>query len=374
MAEADTIDPDRAAGARKERDAEFDDAPSGGFRLPGFATGIAKSALALAFTFLGLLLITFLIGRVIPIDPALSIVGERATAQQVANAREALGLNEPLYVQFGLYVWDVLHGDFGKSLMTSNPVIVDIGRVFPATLELATIATFLGVIFGIPAGVIGAVNQGRWPDQVIRFVGLLGYSMPVFWLGLIGLLVFYGILGWVGGPGRLDATYEMMMEFDMEAVTGSILIDSAMAGAWDIFWNAVSHIILPAAVLGYYSLAYISRMTRSFMLEQLSQEYVTTARVKGAPEWRVVWVHALGNVLVPLITVIALSYAALLEGSVLTETVFAWPGIGLYITNALFNADMNAVLGGTVVVGATFIALNLFSDWLYKYADPRARK
>jgi len=374
MAEAETIDAEKTREARADLDAEFDDAPTGGFRLPGFATGIAKSALALAFTFLGLLLITFLIGRVIPIDPVLATLGERASTEQVERAREALGLNEPLYIQFGIYVWDVLHGDFGKSLMTSNPVIVDIARVFPATLELATIATVFGVLFGIPAGVLGAVNQGRWPDQVIRFVGLLGYSMPVFWLGLIGLLVFYGILGWVGGPGRLDATYEMMMEFDMTPVTGSILIDSAMAGAWDIFWNAISHIILPAAVLGYYSLAYISRMTRSFMLEQLSQEYITTARVKGAPEWRVVWIHALGNVLVPLITVIALSYATLLEGSVLTETVFAWPGIGLYITNALFNADMNAVLGGTVVVGATFIALNLFSDWLYKYADPRARK
>jgi peptide/nickel transport system permease protein len=164
-----------------------------------------------------------------------------------------------------------------------------------------------------------------------------------------------------------------MYDLDVPQRTGAILIDTALAGAWDIFRNALTHIILPAAVLGYYSMAYISRMTRSFMLEQLSQEYITTARVKGMPEWRVVWVHALRNVMVPLITVIALSYANLLEGSVLTETVFAWPGLGLYITNALFSADMAAVMGGTIMVGLVFIVLNLLSDVLYRFVDPRAR-
>jgi peptide/nickel transport system permease protein len=225
----------------------------------------------------------------------------------------------------------------------------------------------------VPAGVVGAVHQGRWQDQAIRVVGLLGYSMPVFWLGLIALLVFYGQLGWVGGPGRLDVSYELAYEFDVTPVTGSILIDSALSGAWDVFRNALSHLILPALVLGYFSLAYISRMTRSFMLEQLSQDYVTTARVKGVSERRVVWVHALGNAMVPLVTVIALSYAALLEGSVLTETVFAWPGLGLYITQALFAADFNAVLGGTLVIGAVFVVLNILSDLVYTLVDPRAR-
>lgn len=197
--------------------------------------------------------------------------------------------------------------------------------------------------------------------------------MPVFWLGLIGLLIFYGQLGWVGGPGRLDATYEMMLEFSMTRYTGAILIDSALNGAWDIFANAISHILLPAGILGYVSMAYISRMTRSFMMTELSQEYITTARVKGMPEWRVIWVHAMRNVSVPLITVIALSYAYLLEGSVLTETIFAWPGLGLYITDALFAADMPAVLGGTVVVGVVFVTLNMASDILYRLVDPRAR-
>ena len=327
----------------------------------------------LAVTFLGLLAITFIIGRVIPIDPVLAILGERATEAQMAAAREQLGLNEPLIVQFGVYVGDVLRGDFGTSLATSRPVLEDVARVFPATLELATIATVIGVLLGVPAGVLAASKPGSWMDQLVRLIGLMGYSMPVFWLGLMGLLIFYGELGWVGGPGRLDTSYQFIFDLDVPQVTGAILIDTALAGAWDVFANAFSHIILPAAVLGYYSMAYISRMTRSFMMEQLSQEYVTTARVKGMPEWRVVWVHALRNVLVPLITVIALSYANLLEGSVLTETVFAWPGLGLYITNALFSADMAAVMGGTIVVGAVFIMLNLLSDLLYRMVDPRAR-
>jgi peptide/nickel transport system permease protein len=298
---------------------------------------------------------------------------KRQTKAQVEAARAALGLDRPLAIQFAIYVRDAVTGDFGKSLLTGQPVIADVARVFPATLELATIGTLLGVLLGIPAGVLAATRPGTISDQAVRLIGLVGYSMPVFWLGLMGLLVFYGKLHWTGGPGRLDTTYEFIVELDVPRVTGSILIDSALAGAWDVFLNALSHIILPAAVLGYYSMAYISRMTRSFMLEQLGQEYITTARVKGMPEWRVIWVHALRNTAVPLITVVALSYAALLEGSVLTETVFAWPGLGLYITNALFAADMAAVMGGTIVVGTAFVLLNMLSDVLYRLIDPRAR-
>ena len=340
--------------------------------LSGSAWRISQTALSLLITLFGLLFITFIIGRVIPVDPVLAVIGERASQAQYEAARVALGLDKPLLVQFGVYIGDVLTGDFGKSLLTARPVAQDIARVFPATLELATTATLIGVLLGIPLGVLAATHQGRWPDQVMRVVSLIGYSVPVFWLGLVGLLVFYGNLGWLAGPGRLDVSYEIAYEFDVVERTGSILIDAPLSGAWDVFGNAVWHIILPAGILGYFSLAYIARMTRSFMLEQLGQEYVTTARVKGVPEWRVVWVHALGNARVPLITVIALSYAYLLEGSVLTETVFAWPGLGLYITNGLFAADMNAVLGGTVVVGFAFIGLNLLSDILYGLVDPRA--
>ncbi|NQW08720.1 MAG: ABC transporter permease [Alphaproteobacteria bacterium] len=334
-----------------------------------FWLSLLRLLASLAVTFVGLLFITFLIGRVMPIDPVLAVVGDKASDEIYQAARLAMGLDQPLAVQFAYYLGDVVRGDLGTSLLTANPVAEDIARVFPATLELATLATIFGVLFGVPAGVIAAVNQGRWPDQVVRVFGLFGYSMPVFWLGLIGLMVFYGVLGWVAGPGRLDIFFEDVVP----QVTGVILFDSLIAGEFEVFRNALGHIILPASVLGYYSLAYISRMTRSFMLDQLSQEYVTTARVKGMSELRVVWLHALGNVMVPLITVIALSYANLLEGSVLTETVFAWPGIGFYITNALLSADMSAVLGGTIVVGMVFIGLNLLSDLLYRIVDPRAR-
>ncbi|XWN34432.1 MAG: ABC transporter permease [Devosia sp.] len=318
---------------------------------------------------LGLLFVTFLIGRVMPIDPVLSIVGERASKETYDAAYKAMGLDQPLLVQFFYYIGDVVRGDFGTSLLTARPVAEDIARVFPATLELATIGTIIGVVLGVPLGVVAAVYRGSFIDQFARVIALVGYSMPIFWLGLMGLLVFYGILGWVGGPGRLGIFYVDVVP----SVTGMILVDSALAGNWAVFKNAISHIVLPASLLGYFSLAYISRMTRSFMLEQLSAEYITTARVKGVPEWLVIWRHAFKNIRVQLITVIALSYANLLEGSVLTEIIFAWPGIGSYITNALLSADMNAVLGGTVVIGFVFVCLNIFSDLLYRYFDPRAR-
>ena len=323
----------------------------------------------IAVTMLGLMFITFIIGRVMPIDPVLAIVGEQATKSTYDAAYEQLGLDKPIIVQFTYYVWDVLHGDFGKSLLTARPVAEDIRRVFPATLELATIGVTMGIVLGVPLGVIAAVRKGSWIDQIARVVALVGYSMPIFWLGLMGLLVFYGILGWVGGPGRVGIFYVDIVP----SVTGMILVDSILDRNWTVFKDAFSHIILPASLLGYYSLAYISRMTRSFMLEQLSAEYVTTARVKGMSEWAVIWRHAFKNIRVQLITVIALSYANLLEGSVLTEIIFSWPGIGSYITTALLSADMSAVMGGTVVVGLVFILLNIFSDLLYKVFDPRAK-
>ncbi len=326
-------------------------------------------AISLTLTFLGLLFVTFVIGRVIPIDPALAIVGDRAPTHVYERVREELGLNLPIWQQFFIYVGQVLRGDFGDSILTSRPVVDDIIRVFPATLELATLGILIGVVFGIPMGVWAATHQNRWQDQIVRVVGLIGYSVPIFWLGLVGLLIFYAKLGWVGGTGRLDFFHEGIVR----PVTGMILLDAAMAREWGVFRNALHHIVLPAALLGYFSLAYISRMTRSLMLEQLNQEYIITARVKGMSEFRVIWGHALRNILVPLITVVALSYASLLEGSVLTETVFAWPGLGRYLTNALLAADMAAVLGATIVVGMIFVGVNLFSDLLYRLVDPRAR-
>jgi peptide/nickel transport system permease protein len=343
---------------------------TGGHGLPSrYAWTVLKLVGSVLLTFFGLLLITFLIGRVVPVDPVLSVVGERASYETYEQVRRELGLHLPLWEQFLNYILQVFRGQLGKSVLTANTVVDDIIRVFPATLELATTATLLGVVVGVPMGVIAAVNQGRWPDQLVRLLGLFGYSMPVFWLGLMGLLLFYGVLGIAAAPGRLS-----FHNLDtVEPWSGVILLDSALAGEWEVFFDALHHLVLPAAVLGYFSLAYISRMTRSFMLEQLRQEYVTTARVKGLSEMRVIWRHALGNVMVPLITVIALSYANLLEGSVLSETVFAWPGLGLYLTSSLLAADMNAVLGATLVVGTIFIGINLLSDLLYRLVDPRAK-
>jgi peptide/nickel transport system permease protein len=324
---------------------------------------------SLAVTFFGLLVITFVIGRLMPIDPVLSAVGDRASVATYNQVKEAMGLNLPVWHQFLRYAGNVLHGDLGMSILTARPVLDDLIRVFPATAEMATVAIIIGIVLGIPLGVWAAVYRNSLLDHVMRVLGLIGYSIPIFWLGIMGLLVFYLELEWVGGPGRLD----IYLDGQVPNVTGFILIDSIIAGDWEVFMNAFSHIILPATLLGYYSLAYISRMTRSLMLEQLNQEYLITARVKGVSERRVVWRHAFGNIQVALITVVALAFANILEGSVLTETVFAWPGIGRYITTALLSADMNAVLGGTIVVGTVYVGVNLLSDILYRIVDPRAR-
>ncbi|MXN49194.1 ABC transporter permease [Shinella kummerowiae] len=338
-------------------------------RAYGRLKSVAGFLVVVATTYLGLLAVTFFIGRVVPIDPVLAIVGDRAPAHVVERVRLEMGLNLPYYQQFWLYMKGVLSGDFGTSVLTTNPVMTDIRRVFPATMELATVGTIIGALLGIPLGVLAAVRRGSMSDQVVRIVGLVGYSVPIFWLGLLALLVFYARLGWVSGPGRIDVVFE----YTFTPVTGFFLLDAIINRDWAAFRDILSHIILPASLLGYFSMAYISRMTRSFMLNELGQEYIVAARAKGLSEARIIWGHALRNAAVPLITVIALSYAGLLEGSVLTETVFAWPGLGLYITNSLQNADMNAVLGGTIVIGSVFIAINLLSDVLYRMLDPRTR-
>src|ERR1700756_110237 len=340
----------------------------------GLARSLAHRAagilVSVGLTFLGLTCVTFFIGRVIPIDPVLAIVGDKASPETYARVRAEIGLDLPLPVQYWRYLVKVVHGDFGNSVITSHPVLQDLLQVFPATLELAVPALLIGVLFGIPMGVIAATHRGRWPDQLIRLLSLFGYSMPVFWLGLVGLLLFYATLGWVGGPGRLDVAFDDLVS----PVTGMITVDSLLAGEYEVFWNALSHLLLPASILGYLSLAYVARMTRSFMLGQLRQEYVLATLAKGLSSWRVVWVHALGNVWVQLVTVIALTFGGLLEGAVLTETVFGWPGLGLYMKNSLFNADLNAVLGGTMVIGVAYIFLNMLSDLIYPLVDPRARE
>lgn len=330
---------------------------------------LAGSAASLPLTLLGLVLVTFLIGRVMPIDPVLAIVGDRAPQDVVERARLELGLDRPLYEQFWRYLTDILQGNFGRSVMTGNTVLHDIARFFPATIELATVALVIALALGIPIGVISAVKQNSWLDRAVRIFCLAGHSLPTFVLALLALLFFYARLGWFPPSGRQG----LMFDGDVPTVTGMMTLDALIAGNWPAFVDAAHHLALPALVLGYYSLAYIARMTRAFMLEQLRSEYVTTARVKGISETRVIWRHAFGNIAVPLVTVVALTYAGLLEGAVLTETIFSWPGLGQYLTVSLLNADMNAVLGATLVVGLIYLVLNLLADALYRLLDPRVR-
>jgi len=320
-------------------------------------------------TLFGLILVTFLIGRAMPIDPVIAIVGDHAQPDVIARVRTELGLDEPLYVQFGIFLRNMAHGDLGNSVMTSRPVLVDIARFFPATLELATAAIIVAVIIGLPLGVFAAARQGSRFDHTVRVISLTGQSVPVFVLGLVALLVFYVKLGITPGTGQLDVAYEG----EVPRVTGMLVIDAVLAEDWDSLWDALSHLALPALVLAYFSMAYITRMTRAFMIEALSGEYIITARAKGLSAARILWRHAFGNISVRLITVLALAYAGLLEGAVITETVFSWPGLGLYLTGSLLNADMNAVLGATLVVGAVYLVLNLMADMAYHLLDPRVQ-
>lgn len=320
-------------------------------------------------TLFGLLLVTFLIGRVMPIDPVIAIVGDHAPPDVIARVRTELGLDRPLYVQFGIYLSNLAHGDLGTSVMTSRPVTADIARFFPATLELATAAIIIAILIGVPLGVFAAARQGSRFDHVVRVISLAGQSVPVFVLGLICLLVFYVKLGIAPGTGQNDVGFEGMVP----RVTGMLVIDAALASDWDSFWDALAHLAQPALVLAYFSMGYITRMTRAFMIEALSGEFIITARAKGLSPTRILWKHAFGNMAVRLVTVLALAYASLLEGAVITETVFSWPGIGLYLTVSLLNADMNAVLGATLVIGMVYVVLNLLSDMAYHLLDPRVR-
>jgi peptide/nickel transport system permease protein len=330
---------------------------------------LAATAASVPITLFGLVLVTFLIGRVMPIDPVLAIVGDRAPADVVAQVRLELGLDEPLYVQFWIYLGKLAHGDLGRSVMTSHTVVDDIIRFFPATMELATAAIIIAALLGIPIGVLAAVKQGSRIDHVIRIITLAGHSLPIFVLALISLLVFYATLEIAPGPGRQNILFDDMVP----TVTGLLTVDSLIAGEWEVFWDALAHLAQPAGVLAYFSMAYLARMTRAFMLDTLKGEFIITARAKGLSPARVIWKHAFGNISVRLITILALAYAGLLEGAVITETVFSWPGLGQYLTISLLNADMNAVLGATLVVGVTYLAFNLLADLLYRLLDPRVR-
>ncbi|WJV54136.1 ABC transporter permease [Prodigiosinella aquatilis] len=322
---------------------------------------------SLALTLLGLSILTFCIGRVMPTDPVLAMLGDNAPQPVVERARQELGLDQPIWMQYGHYINQLLHGDLGRSILTSNSVTDDIFRYFPATLELATAAIIIAALVGIPLGVWAAVRQGSWLDQTIRVICLAGHSLPVFILALLSLLIFYAVLGIAPGPGRQDIIFQDMVP----QVTGLLTVDSLLAGDIDAFKDALAHMVQPVLILAYFSMAYITRMTRTFMLNALSGEFITTARAKGLSSRRVIWRHAFPTVAVQLVTVLALTYASLLEGAVVTENVFSWPGLGQYLTTALLNADMNPVVGATLLVGAVYVLLNLLADILYRLLDPR---
>jgi len=330
---------------------------------------IARLLLSILITLIGLVTVTFFIGRLLPLDPVIAILGDNITQETYDAMYKRLGLDKPLIVQYWHYLSNVATFDLGNALTSGRPVREDIARVFPATIELATVAVIIGTGFGIPFGVFAAMYRNSWIDYFTRTFTLIGYSTPNFWLGLMALLVFYAGLGWIGGPGRIDFFHE----YSFELRSGFILYDTLIQGQWAAFANAFSHIIMPALILAFGSMAYISRMTRGFLIEQLNQEYIITARVKGLSWARTVWFHAFRNVGVQVITVVALSYAFLLEGAVLTETVFAWPGFGRYLTNALLAGDMNAVVGCTLIIGMLFVSINLLCDFLYRFFDPRTR-
>lgn len=330
---------------------------------------LGSTLLTVCITLAGLLIVTFALGRVLPTDPVLRIVGDRASQEQYQQVYRALRLDRPLPEQFAAFVGDMLRGDFGKSLVTGNPIGEDIVRYFPATFELATVAIALGVLLGIPLGVLCAQYANRLPDHLGRMFSLAGHSVPIFWLGIVGLLVFYAQLGWVAGPGRLDVAYR----YSVPPVTHLMLVDTAIAGEWQAFGNAFSHLVLPASLLGLVALGYVARMTRSFLLWQLRQDYTTVLRLKGLSESAILWRHALRNAAGPILAIVALTYAYLLEGAVLTETVFAWPGLGMYITDSLFAADIPAVLAATLLVGSIFMLVNIASELIQASLDPRSR-
>lgn len=333
------------------------------------ARQIASRGISIALTLFGLLVLTFAMGRLLPADPVLAITGPEVSKAVYERVYIQLGLNLPVWRQFILYLGNVLTGDFGISAVTGKAVIADLLQVFPATIELAVSSLVVGICLGVPLGVVAAVHHGAWIDHLARLVGLAGHSIPVFWIGLLALYVFYGQLRWVGASGQVDVLYEGLVA----SKTGFLIVDAALAKQWTVFRSALNHIVLPGVILGYYSVAYISRMTRSFMLEQLTQEYVTTARAKGLATRQVVWRHAFKNIRVQLLTIVALTLGGLLEGAVLIETVFGWPGLGQYLTRGLQMNDMNVVMGTVLTIGLVFLTVNILTDALYHILDPRTR-
>ncbi len=307
--------------------------------------------------------------HLIPGDVALTIAGERATQEVLDQIREDIGLDKPLYHQYGIFLWDLVHLDLGRSFKTKEPVIEEIKRYFPATAELTLAAMVFSVFFGIAAGIIAAVYRGKFLDYFSMSTSLAGISMPIFWLGLMLILLFAYYLNILPVSGRLDT----VLSLDVESLTGFMLIDTLLQGNFTAFKDAIIHLILPAITLGTIPLAIIARMTRSSLLEVLNQPYITTAYAKGLSRWRVIIKHALKNSMVPVLTIIGLEFGYLMGGAILTEHIFSWPGLGSWLRASVEARDVRAVQGGVLFVSALFMFVNLIVDLLYAYFDPRIR-
>jgi len=329
---------------------------------------LLRRLLLASFAIFGVLVIVFFLSHIIPGDPVAALLGPQAPEPLIEDLRRRWGLDRPIYEQFVLYVGRLMQGDLGTSIATHRPVLQDLQEFFPATIELATTAILLGATAGLAVGIVSAVTRGSWLDHLVRFLSLIGLSMPVFWLGLIMLLVFYVWAGITPGPGQLDIFIS-----PPPRVTGLIIVDTLLAGDFAALRNALSHLVLPAIVLGSHALVGIARITRASMLEVLGLEYVKAARAKGLAERTVVLKHAFRNALLPIVTVIGVYYGGLLEGAVLTETVFAWPGLGRYATSAILSQDFGAIMGVTLLIALVFSLANLVVDILYAVLNPKIR-
>lgn len=331
---------------------------------------LARRLVLAGVSLLGIVLVAFVVAHMVPADPLAVVLSEQATKDPSIRAAyvERWGLDRSLPEQFVRYLVNVLRGDLGESFTTRRPVLRDLAQYLPATVELAVAALAVSVVVGVPLGVVAAVRHDRWPDHVARALALGGAASPIFWTGLVALYVFYYLLNWFPGPGRLDPHLPLP-----PAATGFLLLDSALVGHWAAFWSGLRHLLLPALVLGWFIMGLVARVTRAALLETLAADYVRTARAKGLGEAAVVGWHALRSALVPVVTVVGLAFASLLSGAVLTETVFAWPGVGRYAVSAATNLDYPAILGVTILTAVAYIAVNLAVDALYGLLDPRIR-
>ena len=319
-------------------------------------------------TFIGITLLVFVLIRLIPGDPIETMAGERGIDPvRLAQLRKDYGFDQPVLVQYGLYLSRLLHGDLGRSIVTHESVMSEFQTLFPATIELSVCAILFALCLGLPAGIIAAVRRNSIFDHGVMGISLTGYSMPIFWWGLLLILFFSVQLGWTPVSGRISVQYFI------EPVTGFLLIDTLLSDEKGAFVSALQHLILPAIVLGTNTLAVIARMTRSAMLEVLGEDYIRTARAKGLSAWRVFGVHAMRNALIPVITVIGLQVGALLAGAVLTETIFSWPGIGKWLIESINRRDYPALQGGILLISAMVIVVNLLVDLLYGVVNPRIR-